>query len=328
MDDLLAQILENSDKVPNVLLKKGPDSSELILKNAAGTGRMLFYTLLPGMTLAFIWIDAPSWPEADENAGLKPLLLNYCISGRSELLLDDGAYIYLKDNDLAVSVQTAQREYIFPTGHYQGLKFYFDSKLLAKSCSEVLKAFELDLNKLEAAYCTMRKTSVLSVDEPAREILHGLWGLRNAPSLFQMKIDTFRLLHNLIENGRPHVGACRFYTRTQVELAKSVHHLLTANLSKHIPVRMLADSLAVSETSLKNYFKGVYGQNISAYLCHMRMQEAAHLLASSTWPVAEISEQVGYSNQGKFAAVFKKQFGLSPLEYRRASRLAAGKKKA
>lgn len=60
----------------------------------------------------------------------------------------------------------------------------------------------------------------------------------------------------------------------------------------------------------------------------MRMQEAAHLLASSKRPVAEISEQVGYSNQGKFAAVFKKQFGLSPLEYRRASRLAAGKKKA
>ena len=28
-----------------------------------------------------------------------------------------------------------------------------------------------------------------------------------------------------------------------------------------------------------------------------------------------------YSNQGKFAAVFKKQFGLSPLEYRRSKNL-------
>ena len=38
-------------------------------------------------------------------------------------------------------------------------------------------------------------------------------------------------------------------------------------------------------------------------------------------PIAEISEQVGYSNQWKFAAVFKKQFGLSPLEYRRSKNL-------
>ncbi|WP_343215678.1 MULTISPECIES: AraC family transcriptional regulator [unclassified Eubacterium (in: firmicutes)] len=33
------------------------------------------------------------------------------------------------------------------------------------------------------------------------------------------------------------------------------------------------------------------------------------------------ASQVGYSNQGKFAAVFKKQYGLSPLEYRRLRNL-------
>ena len=32
-------------------------------------------------------------------------------------------------------------------------------------------------------------------------------------------------------------------------------------------------------------------------------------------------ELAGYTNQSKFAAVFKKQFGVSPLEYRRKSRL-------
>ena len=51
------------------------------------------------------------------------------------------------------------------------------------------------------------------------------------------------------------------------------------------------------------------------------MKAAAEFLTDTSRPIAEIAEQVGYSNQGKFAAVFKKQFGMSPLEYRRAQKL-------
>lgn len=50
-------------------------------------------------------------------------------------------------------------------------------------------------------------------------------------------------------------------------------------------------------------------------------ERSRKLLSDTKRPIAEISEQVGYSNQGKFAAVFKKQLGLSPLEYRRFKNL-------
>lgn len=51
------------------------------------------------------------------------------------------------------------------------------------------------------------------------------------------------------------------------------------------------------------------------------INDAAILLSETKRPIAEISEQVGYSNQGKLAAMFKKKFGLSPLEYRRLKNL-------
>jgi AraC-like DNA-binding protein len=54
------------------------------------------------------------------------------------------------------------------------------------------------------------------------------------------------------------------------------------------------------------------------------MKKAAELLATTRLSVAEIAEQVGYMNQSKFASVFKKQFGLSPLEYRRSKNLENG----
>ncbi len=47
-------------------------------------------------------------------------------------------------------------------------------------------------------------------------------------------------------------------------------------------------------------------RNISTWLREIRMNEAARLLSDTKRPIAEISEQVGYSNQGKFAAVFQK----------------------
>lgn len=92
-------------------------------------------------------------------------------------------------------------------------------------------------------------------------------------------------------------------------------------ITTHHPAWELAEEFSISETSLKNYFRGVYGQNISVYLREIRMNKAGELLATTRLSVAEIAEQVSYLNQSKFASVFKKQFGVSPLEYRRSRHL-------
>ena len=319
--NMIYNILENSDAVSGVTLKNSPNSSTLLLDRADGKGRMTFHTLFPGLTLAFIFVNAPVWPESDENSNLKPLLINYCVSGRSELLLDDGSYIYLKENDFCVSEQTAQKEYIFPTRQYQGIKIYFDLPLLLQSCGELLKSFSLDLPTLEENYCGNHKTYINGADSELENIFQKLWRLSEKPSAFHLQIYTLELLHRLLNMEIRPPKTCGFYTETQVEIAKRAAQILSDDLRQHIPVRQIAELFSVSETSLKNYFRGVYGQNISTWLREIRMTEAARLLSDTKRPIAEISEQVGYSNQGKFAAVFKKQFGLSPLEYRRSKNL-------
>ena len=271
--------------------------------------------------LAFIFVNAPVWPESDANSKLKPLLINYCVSGRSELLLDDGSYIYLKENDFCVSEQTAQKEYIFPTKQYQGIKIYFDLSLLLQSCGELLKSFSLDLPNLEESYCGNHKTYINEADSELENIFQNLWRLSDRPSIFHLQIYTLELLHRLLNMEIRPPKTCGFYTETQVEIAKRAAQILSDDLRQHIPVRQIAERFSVSETSLKNYFRGVYGQNVSTWLREIRMNEASRLLSDTKRPIAEISEQVGYSNQGKFAAVFKKQFGLSPLEYRRSKNL-------
>ena len=132
-------------------------------------------------------------------------------------------------------------------------------------------------------------------------------------SIMQMKIYTlalFSLLQNLKEI--PPSQACTFFTETQVDIAKRVEKIITSDLRQHHPAWELAAQFSISETSLKNYFRGVFGQNISVYLRETRMKKAAELLSTTKLSVAEAAEQVGYINQSKFASVFK-----SNLDYRR-----------
>ena len=136
-----------------------------------------------------------------------------------------------------------------------------------------------------------------------------------------MQIYTLELLHRLLNMEIRPPKLAVFTQKHKLSLQKKAAQILSNDLRQHIPIRQIAERFSVSETSLKNYFRGVYGQNISNWLREIRMNEAARLLSDTKRPIAEISEQIGYSNQGKFAAVFKKQFGLSPLEYRRSKNL-------
>lgn len=114
----------------------------------------------------------------------------------------------------------------------------------------------------------------------------------------------------------------RYFTSSQVAIARETRNILCADLSQNHTARELAERFQVAETSLKNYFRGVFGENLSTFLREARMRRAAELLQSSELRVAEIVAQVGYENQSKFAAVFVRRFGCPPLEYRRRARLS------
>ena len=51
------------------------------------------------------------------------------------------------------------------------------------------------------------------------------------------------------------------------------------------------------------------------------MSTAEKLLTETKLPISEIASQIGYTKQGKFAEVFRQQFQMNPLEYRRTKHL-------
>ena len=71
--------------------------------------------------------------------------------------------------------------------------------------------------------------------------------------------------------------------------------------------------------TLKDTFKGIYGQPIGAYMKEYRIRQAADLLRQTRVSIAEIASQVGYENQSKFASAFRDIMKIAPAEYRKQS---------
>ncbi len=100
-------------RYPEFTIIKGPNVAKLMLSAEDGEGEELFATVYPGVTLGYLDIGASSSPDApsvDENL----LRINYCMSGRGELTMDNGAYFYIQERELVVSRHPAWGGYYFP----------------------------------------------------------------------------------------------------------------------------------------------------------------------------------------------------------------------
>lgn len=325
IDDIIRKCIE----IPGISIKRSDFGAELLMKGNDGKGSMTFFPLFPGLTIAYIFVNSPTWtaPNFCEDGSIEkgPLLLNYCVTGRCEIILNNENFVYVKDGEISLTERFAQKQYVYPRRIYEGMELFVDTDTLTSENAWIQKEFGIDFHKIIELFCPNGNTYISTVAPEVEEILTKLWNLLDiAPpfSIFQMKVYVlalFSLLQSL--NDIPPSQVCTFFTETQVDIAKRIEKIITSDLRQHHPAWELAAQFSVSETSLKNYFRGVFGQNISIYLREVRMKKAAELLIATRLPVAEVAEQVGYVNQSKFAAVFKKQFGLSPLEYRRSKNL-------
>ena len=61
---------------------------------------------------------------------------------------------------------------------------------------------------------------------------------------------------------------------TTLDRAKEVRSILLSDLSHNHTAQELAERFQIGETSLKNYFRGVFGENLSVWLREARMRRA------------------------------------------------------
>lgn len=104
-----------------------------------------------------------------------------------------------------------------------------------------------------------------------------------------------------------------------VESAPRMTERVKVWIDKHYgePISLTAASemVGVSESYLSKVFAKEMGETFIEYVTRRRIDSAIQLLQSGM-KLYEISERVGYPNQGYFSKMFKKVTGKSPNEYR------------
>lgn len=253
----------------------------------------------------------------------KCIRITSCLKGRGDFLYTNRHQQYISGGELAVNCGQSIQQIRIQSEEYTGLSLclFLNSPWLRK-LSEFSENFLLPeriYDKLKAESAPTIIKSNTKITEITKEILECLNS--SDYDIMSLKIiELFILMDKEMkkENCSPNR---RYFTSTQMEIAKKTHDLLTEDLSMRYSAKDLAQMFGISETSLKNYFKGVYGIGYRDYQKSVRMRTAADLLTNTKMKVLDISLKVGFKSQTKFSICFKTFFGMNPLEFRRKSRL-------
>lgn len=92
---------------------------------------------------------------------------------------------------------------------------------------------------------------------------------------------------------------------------------LRAHFSQIDAVARAVENAGIPERSLKRRFKAATGVPLIEYVQNLRIEQGKELLETTSLPVEEISEEVGYADTSFFRRLFKRLVGMTPVAYRK-----------
>jgi AraC-like DNA-binding protein len=83
-------------------------------------------------------------------------------------------------------------------------------------------------------------------------------------------------------------------------------------------VGVLQDEMGMSRVSLFRKLKALTGDTPSGLIKTLRLKTAAKMLEKGDDNITRVALNTGFSNSSIFAQVFKKEYGMTPGEYRKS----------
>ena len=97
---------------------------------------------------------------------------------------------------------------------------------------------------------------------------------------------------------------------------------IQTHLSDKLTIAFLCKQFSLSPTFLKEGFRRAYGMPIHSFLVQQRLRRAQELICTTRMSIQQIAQAVGYEGMSQFNAVFKREYGMTPGQYRKMSETA------
>ena len=101
----------------------------------------------------------------------------------------------------------------------------------------------------------------------------------------------------------------------QVRMQKMLA-FIQKNYARQISLEEIATSAGVSKSEAARCFDSYLHQSPGSYLLEYRLEMAQKLLSYEHYTIAEIAEKCGFGSSSYFCKIFKRELGVTPLQYR------------
>ncbi len=138
------------------------------------------------------------------------------------------------------------------------------------------------------------------------------WGVGINEDIITSSIEALCVAANKLERVRQ-AEQCR--DERLNEVMNYIHeHYLTVTLEE------LAEKMHLSRAYLSKYIRGKSGKTFGQIVQNVRMKKACTLLKNTSMTVENVADSVGYQNVEHFTRLFKKIYGMTPVQYRNGKR--------
>ena len=157
------------------------------------------------------------------------------------------------------------------------------------------------------SFATAKHMEKALVSFPYREVsLSSVLNLEEAEHIIHVQFNY------LLEEMRP-------FMQSETGIAPLILAYMKENLSEEIRLRDVASILYMNEDYVGRLFHKETGTSFMACLVDLRMEKAKQLLLETDIKITDIASQVGYNSLSNFIQTFRKHFGETPSNIRKAS---------
>lgn len=183
-----------------------------------------------------------------------------------------------------------------------------DSVLLVKLLEEAGNAFSTRLHTpMEHAYLTSDKDAQFGSEQMVGLYLQHflICMLRRCRAGILTQTSSFRLDSQLPHSKNPRV--------------EETIRLLSQNLTSQLRMSDICRTVGMSRSRLQQLFNAEFHCGVMEFFLRLKATAAKQMLLQKNSNITDIAAELGFSSPAYFSAFFKKYFGCTPSQYRKAA---------
>ncbi len=244
----------------------------------------------------------------------------YLLEGRRNYFIQNRTYAVMKGDIVLINVQDIHRTMDSNNTPHERILIYFNKDFISSIIND-----EKDIALLD---CFMGKNKVIRLNVSEQAFVETL--------LFRMLDENEKKPEGYLTYQRVLLTELLLFINRHIKrydkqsigtnslLQKKMSEVaiyLTENYRSRISLKQVAERFFITPCHLSRSFKKATGFSFIEYVNSIKVKEAQKLLKKTNSSVMRIAELTGFDSQTHFGRVFKNLTGMSPLQYRKRSRV-------